>query len=270
MIHLKLIVMLQMVVIDSTSSCDGSFDNPFPTILDASNSVSYDYSKVFVLKSGTYTGSGNKNLFFTSIERRFASMDGSENTIVDCENDGYFMVLSSGNYYFEMKGITVQNCKGYDVGGTTRGGGICIYSTASSFADMKFIDNEADLGGGMYIFSNSSEFKNVEFTNNRAFDKGGAMYIESAHVEISDDSLFVNNHADNFGGAFYCYSLSLYINDSNITNNSAGDTGGAFYGESAFMYLDVCYQRDPHGNIQMKMYVILLMTKKKNNKEYSV
>ena len=61
---------------DASDSCDGSYDNPFPTIQDASDDIGYDYTKVITLKPGTYTGAGNTNLHFQSIDKRFSSTVG--------------------------------------------------------------------------------------------------------------------------------------------------------------------------------------------------
>ena len=96
-------------------------------------------------------------------------------------------------------------------------------------------------GGAIYVEAMASGKKmsitNCDIRNNKAFDgvsssedgKGGAFYVKSGNVEITDGTI-TGNESQLDGGSFFSAGGNLTISGAKITGNkSTGRNGGAFY-----------------------------------------
>ncbi len=97
-----------------------------------------------VLANGTYTGDGNKNLFFFGKTLTLRSASGDRDVcVIDCEGDGRFANLSFGNTVV-FQSITVRNGNA----GTEFGGAAVVLPGSSvSFIDCAFEGCDAFRGG---------------------------------------------------------------------------------------------------------------------------
>jgi len=154
---------------------------------------------VVMVRDGTYTGSGNKNLLIDkAITLR--SENGSSNCIIDCENFGRGMEIRDA---VTVSGFTIRN-------GNQPG------------------DFGIGVGGGIYCFAPFEviSISDCIIQNNEAEKDGGGMYITYSDVTI-EDSIIEDNHNGWSGGGIYATTSSIQISRCIIRKNRAGrETGG--------------------------------------------
>ena len=152
-------------------SLDGSGDH---RTIQAGIDAAADGDEVIV-GDGTYTGMGNKDLYFHGKAITVRSENGPENTIIDCEGDGRGINFQSGEGSDSIiQGITIAHGTAY------MGGGIYCSDSSPSINNCRIIGNSAGSeGGGIYTRSNSSPtILNCVFSGNTA-DYGGGMRLGS-------------------------------------------------------------------------------------------
>jgi len=107
-----------------------------------------------------------------------------------------------------LKDLTLE---GGDLGdndnGSSNGGAISVTDKASLVLECVTITKaKGYYGGGIYVYEGFLEVKGAsEFTDNEAYNRGGAIYVESANanIGISSESKFDSNKAKVAGGALY-------------------------------------------------------------------
>ena len=211
--------------------CDGSYNNPYKYIKDSIRNN--NNNDKIIVRNGTYSGELNINISIFNTNTVLQSVNGPENTIIDCENNGYgFNIISNS---IIIQGFTVKNCQAIPrdntikYSGTQLGGAFFIQSTSTTLYDMIIEQNEAQYGGGFYIYSNSIFIYNSIIRNNKASDKGAGLYIESAYVRLGNTILHDNN-CEIYGGGAYIYSAELDLQGSSkVYNNIAGNSGNQIY-----------------------------------------
>ena len=142
------------------------------------------------------------------------------------------LYVSNGNVTLnsgEISGNTSQN----------NGGGICIDGGGFSVVGGTINDNTSDAnGGGVYVDVGSSttpvSIENCEIAGNTAHVSGGGVYAAKGNVTIANATVgkagSANTAQTGDGGAMYIVSGNLEITDSQVTNNEAtAQDGGAFY-----------------------------------------
>lgn len=112
------------------------------------------------------------------------------------------------------------------------GGAIDVSASAIVFNDdVEFDANTArSAGGGIYADENSYlQFeKSAIFAGNKANANGGAIAVCRSNASFNSNSTFENNSAD-YGGAFYINSGNISLSDTLFDGNIAHAVGGALY-----------------------------------------
>ncbi len=205
---------------------DGSGD--FATIqLAIDASVSGDTVQ---LGDGTFTGTGNRDLYFRGKRITVRSQSGNADAcVIDCQG-------SSGSprrgFYFHtgedstcvLQGVTVRN--GWTTG---NGGGVYCLSATPRIAGCVLDNNRAVDGGGLMAQLGSPIVENCVFRNNTASDAGGGLMAHTCAPRVSS-CVFTGNTAVYGGGAVYDYQSSSRLRDCTFRGNgSGGGSGGAVH-----------------------------------------
>lgn len=104
-----------------------------------------------LVADGLYTGPGNKSLDFNGKRIVLRSENGSENTTIDCENDGMAFHLHSGEDSLSViEGFTVMN------GNSSDAGGIFLENVSPKIRYCDIVGNTGGFGGGINLISHSA------------------------------------------------------------------------------------------------------------------
>jgi len=193
---------------------DGSPDAPFGTIQFAIN-MAVDGDTVIV-KDGTYTGDGNRDLDLYGKAITVRSENGPSFTTIDCggsvsEPHRGFYFHSGEDSTSQIRGLAIHNGCPPDNGlAYLVGAGILCYQSSPTIANCRFESNNASqvegFGGGISCYVKASpKILNCEFQNNLAFWGGGIECSDSCSPYIAD-CVFLGNAADNVGGAISFYN----------------------------------------------------------------
>jgi len=227
---------------------DGPADfNNIQAAIDDSND-----GDVIIIKTGRYTGPGNRDIDFMGKAITVQSSQPSDpnivsNTVIDC--NGTEADLHRGFYFHNgegadsiVSGFTITNGYNYN------GGAIwCRYSSSPTISKCIIRSNVAALapgfpgniatsGGGIYcsslstLGSPSPIINECYFMDNIATGDGGAIcsFLGSALVS----NCVISGNQANSGGAIVVYEDNISIHNCVISNNSASNRfygGGAIY-----------------------------------------
>lgn len=206
---------------------------------------------------GTYSGTANRNLNWNAKNLRMIGSGSAVQTIIDLENAGCFLNLSSsaitsatsklqnltirngssangGGLYLTDAGLTVDNCIFYlNVSNIYGGGAARLQNSSSKFMNCRFVMNQktgADSlgpsgGGAMAIDRGNLEIVNCTFSNNTA-DCAAALFIAGTSTKVSiDKSVFESNTADHAAvidvDFMHGGDIELNIANSLIYNNTS-------------------------------------------------
>ena len=178
---------------------EGSQSSPFASLYKGYTVASTgDTVKV---KKGTYTGSYNRNLTFSS-EKNIVIMstDGADSTAIDAGNvTRHFSIQGDQDTTFKIVGFTLKN------------------GLSSS-------------GGSIYISNSSPQINNCTISDNKSTGNGGAIYTSGSEAApIFNNCIITSNAAEsdagdynsNYAGGVYIASGSPTFNDCRISYNTA-------------------------------------------------
>ena len=155
-----------------------------------------------IVRVGTYTGEGNKNLDFGGKSLTLKSENGPQNCIIDCQGSG------RGFYIYGVApvvdGFTIKN--GY----VTEGG------------------EPYGWGGGILVRNASPTITNCIITNNYNYERGGGIYLYYASPTITN-CVIKGNQTWAYGGGIDGYRSTPTIINCMITGNKTlgyGSKGG--------------------------------------------
>lgn len=179
-----------------------------------------------LVKDGTYTGTGNKNLDYGGKAITVESENGADFTIIDCENDGSGFYFHSGETNSSVvRGFTIRNGYAPDTG--WGGGGIRIINGSSpTITNCTITDNYASNdGGGIYCNGGSPSITNCTITGNGWVENGGGIFcFNGASVEIINSILWGSSAGD--GSQIYIgtftYPSTLSISYSDVQGGQSG------------------------------------------------
>ena len=257
---LKYATTAKVWIVDTNGSGD------FVTIQEAINAA-ID-GDIVVVKKGTYTGEGNRNLDFQGKPITIRSENGPAETIIDCENlentRGFYFhngetsssivngfTIKNGNaefgagIYLQYSSPTIANCFIIENHGTY-GGGIRCDGSLSRFSNCLISNNAAVSGGGIGCWYNSSPtitectFSQNSAAQNSAAEGYGGGGLFTGGAAIIRDCEFIENHATNGGGIAITDSASSFISATKITNNEAKYGGGMYCFLRAQPYISNC------------------------------
>ncbi len=193
-----------------------------------------DASKNFdtvIVATGTYSGSGNRNITFNGKSITVRSIDPGDpnvvnSTVIDCEGKGRgFVFYTAESAGATIAGLTVTN--GY----AFLGGAIYCYNNSSpSINNCVLTGNSAVLGGAIACASTNGppEIANCIITANSALVGGGAIYCNGDSPTIRNCVISGNSALS--GGAIYSHNAgNPVITNCTITANTASDSAGAIY-----------------------------------------
>ena len=164
-----------------------------------------------LVADGTYTGAGNKNLWFNGKAITVRSENGPENCIIDCEGAGRGFLFSGEPPASVVDGFTITNGMG------SEGGGIYMYYNSNPTILNCIIPGNAafggDGGGGIFCALANPTITNCTITGNTA-GAGGGLFLMMSSPTIRN-SVIAGNTAASFGGGVYCDTES----NPSITNS---------------------------------------------------
>lgn len=150
-----------------------------------------------------------------------------------------------------LDGVIIRNAYLDDGSATiTKGAGMVVDGGYASVRNCVFMDNQAagfsPDGGGLACISGSVSVFDCEFTDNVAISAGGAMYFESATVDL-ERNVFNGNEGSS-AGAIFATSTSLNADQCRFTDQYVGDGSSCLGGESNAIILTNTIFHENQGN----------------------
>ncbi len=203
---------------------------PYPTIQDAIDAA--DPNDVITVSDGTYTGTGNKNLDFGGKAITVQSLNGRENCIIDCQDDGrgfYFHNNETADSI--VSGFTIRNGLLYGEWGA---GIYCRYASPTiqycdiQYCDVNFQTPSTGKGGGLAFYHSDAVVYGCTIQINSAQNGGGGAYFEHCSASVAD-CLIKSNTSPTTGAGIETYYSTVDIQRCTIIYNQATDKGGGIY-----------------------------------------
>jgi hypothetical protein len=178
---------------DISDPCEnGTWEHPFDAIKEAIGTA-VDGNTIIV-KDGTYTGTGNRNINFHGKAITLRSRNGPANCIIDCQQLGTGFEFSSEEWTDSVvDGFTIIN--GYD-------------------------EDQGKGGGGIHCAWSSPTIINCIITANKAW-RGGAIFCNSANPTITNCTITDNESLYDEGGGICCWYGSPTITNCTISRNTS-------------------------------------------------
>jgi len=190
---------------------------------------------VIIVRDGTYTGDGNRDIDFRGKAITLRSENGPKMTIIDCEGTEEDTHLG---FYFEsgeetdsvVEGLTITNGSGQH---PHYGGGINCLLSSPTIANCIIIGNSSTyLGGGICLEQKSSPtIINCTITANLAACGGGISCRHHSNPTIINCTI-----TDNLGLGILCFRSNPTITNSILWNNHPEE----IYVDDATPTLDFC------------------------------
>jgi predicted outer membrane repeat protein len=177
------------------------------------------------LASGTYTGSGNRDIDFLGKAITVSSQSGDPDAcIIDCEGTdaephrGFYFHTNEGQSSI-LSGVTVTN------GNEHSGGGVLCSSSSPRIQLCRIVENTAFLGGGLYCEGSSLTLLECIFWRNSAYQGAGAN-CEDVSSAAFTGCVFSENVATTLGGAVLCgMNSTVTLTRCTLVANGAGGGG---------------------------------------------
>jgi|GEM_PF-684741 len=202
---------------------DGSTDHPFDTIQEAIDAASD--GDTIIVRDGTYTGEGNRDIDFTGKAIHLRSENGPDNCIIDCQGTeaephrGFYFHSGENNDSI-LDGLTITG--GYAYGG----GGVLSSDASPTLTNCIIRDNTAaGLSGGGAAFNRSSPvIFNCTIARNSVTGEGGGMFLHDVSATIRN-CIFWQNDARDDVDYVLAGSVSLDFDYCNLRQSVAPSWG---------------------------------------------
>jgi hypothetical protein len=185
-----------------------------------------------IVRDGTYTGDGNRDIIFWGKAIVLMSENGPETTIIDCEGSPSDIHRGFWFQYGEdsgavVNGFTIQN------GFMWNGGGIYCQNNSSptitgNIIRMNISGSTSAGGGGIHSDFSSPRIEYNRITGNITTNFGGGIYCNYSGSQ-GEPTIIGNVIAGNMaelGGGICCYTSSPTIMENTISENTANYGGG--------------------------------------------
>lgn len=219
------------VVRDTTLRVPGQYET-----IQAALDASIDGDEI-VVASGTYSGTGNRDINFDNKAVTLRSEKGPDSTIINCENRRGFIFRNGETNASVVRGFKVFNGKADD--GSLRGpwgGALFVENSAPLFINCIFEKNDATYGGAVACRTSSPAFDSCVFIDNDAIKDGGAIKAEGGAEPKLWNCTFTTNTAAERGGAIDCTNAAPTCTNTVFIGNTAsspGFGGGIFCNSSS-------------------------------------
>ena len=249
---------------------DGSSAHPFDAIQEGIEAA-FDGDEV-VIRDGTYTGYGNRDLDFggKAITVRSDS-DDPATCVIDCQGSEEephrgFYFHSGETSDSVLKGVTIT--AGYVTEGSpagAAGGGVYCSSSSPTLRNCEITENEATggtdapaWGGGLYCTNGSPALSACAITANTAYSlynlaDGGGIWCSHGNLTILDCTISENTASGGYtayGGGVFTEYADPVISACTITYNTAhqsdsfghpaGASGGGIHSEQGNPRIAYC------------------------------
>jgi hypothetical protein len=221
----------EIITVDDDGPAE--FDNIQAAIDDA------NAGDVIEVRTGTYTGRGNRAIDFRGKAITVRSTDANDPavvaaTIVDCnasaaEPNRAFYFHTGEDVNSVLAGMTIIN--GYYHISPGGGAIFCSSNSRPTISNCIIKDNFANLGGGINCAGNNPVISNCIITANRAIIFGGGIHCQGGSPTVLNSLLSGNRAAS--GGALSCIGSSCEIVNSTFSGNAATTNGGGIYALSS-------------------------------------
>ncbi len=229
---------------------DGSEAHPFDAIQEGIDAATG--GDTVLVKDGTYTGDGNRDLDFGGRAITVRSENGPDKTIIDCQGTAHEqhrgLVFHSGETAASVvDGLTI--CRGWESEGgaigcwnasspviancvlvlnRAWGGGAvaCTRGSSATIVGCTLVDNSATYGGGIYCDASAPIIRDCAVKENEAVYGGGIACWYGSDAAIRDSMIVQNEALSGGGGIYCCYDSNAAITNCAITDNWTGDYGG--------------------------------------------
>ena len=241
---MKKTILLNLVVLLVTSGFVSAEIRPvpssaYPTIQAAIDAASN--GDTVIVATGTYTGTGNRDINFKGKKITVCSTDPNDPnivaaTIIDCNTLEEWGEPSRGftfNHHEDansvLSGFTITNGREF------QGGGIFCWESSPTIKNCVIKNNNApDGGGGIYCYLANPKIINCVIKNNHAWVGGCGICCWNSSPTITNCTITNNTLLEGWseGGGIYCcsdwHSFGLTITNCTITNNTAGYGAGIY------------------------------------------
>ncbi len=212
---------------------------PSPTYTTIQSAINVaDEGDTVLVRSGVYTGAGNKDLYFTGLNIVLMSEDGPEATVIDCEGMGRAMeILTAQDTSTMVIGFTFRNGDGAGADG----GGVYVDAPVI-FADCVFDSNSTNMiGGGASVFG-SARFLGCRFMHNSSSDQGGGVSVMWGDP-VFVDCYFEKNDAAVTGGGVAVGGGNPQFFNCYVDSNTTPIDGGGVYINGGTPIFEGCHIR---------------------------
>jgi parallel beta-helix repeat protein len=189
---------------------------------------------VILLASAIYRGAGNSDLYLhTSKNLSIKGAGGPYACVIDCEQQGHFLYISSQDATVHIEGITVINSS------RNSEAALSARYCSLSLSNCIFRYNSGYSAGALRLYNNEAGciIDRCIFENNKSGDGGGAIYAYRSNALSVTNCLFRGNRAQRRGGAIHGYyltgaSISNCTFVENRTDNQAEGVMALRYGDA--------------------------------------
>jgi GH35 family endo-1,4-beta-xylanase len=220
---------------------DGTIEHPFDAIQEA---IEAAYHDTVVIRDGTYTGNGNRDIYFRGRKIIVRSENGPNACVIDCQSTAYDRHRA---FYFDEKedddsvleGLTITNGWPFD----EYIGTICCLENSSPIINNCVLigngDSAAGLGGAIGCSPGSEPtITNCTIIGNSS-PFGGGIYCEESSPVIRN-CILADNSSGTWGGGIYSYFSDLTVQNCTFSNNNGGYYGGGLYVEGGTVDITNC------------------------------
>ena len=197
-----------MALCSLASAADRVVPDSYPTIQAAIDAAAV--GDTVLIKPGTYTGVGNRDISFKGKAITVRSLLGPATCIIDCGGLGRgFLFETNEKNTSILQGLTIKNGK------EVYGGAIECYMASPKIRNCVITNNTAEYGGGIDCYQAAPAIFNCVFSGNSAHNgdnsgEGGAIELDGSSPVITN-ALFESNTSDEYGTAVDSYNSSAPV-----------------------------------------------------------